>query len=320
MRFTRRQLLQLAAAQGVLLSLPRAATAAIRLSPGDGFVGAARWGDHLAVASNHLGTSQIVFSSASSGQTSAPTVAVPAPLVVGAIAVVDDVLHVGGHLLKEGPAAFREAGDPSEVFADSGDPTDLVDDLPEGRVEIHAYDLVPWTATMTSPDGTLGDPVFLEDRRGVVCGFTPNTGDPVVWIAECPEAATFSATAVRAFRGVDGPEIPELSLATSEADVSSVLTVSDGQDALIASNDHGLARVWAVSGETITELRLPGEATPRAVLQLMVVDSTYNVITADLEDGTVRRWKRSGLRWARSADDERNLVTVGGIHLEMPNR
>ena len=51
MRLTRRQVLRLAAAQGVLLSLPRAAVAMARVSPGDGFVGAVRVDDELAVAS-----------------------------------------------------------------------------------------------------------------------------------------------------------------------------------------------------------------------------------------------------------------------------
>ena len=266
------------------------------------------------------GASRIDFHSATSGRVTRPAVAVPAPLVVGGIAALGGTLHVGGHVLVAGPAILAEAGDQGKVYADSGDPSDRYDDHPGDHIEVRRYDLIPWTASLAEGDAALGPVTRLEDRRGVVRGFTPGITEPTVWIAECPEAATFSATAVRAWRGVTGPEITELSLGTDDVDISSVLTVTDGTIALIASNDHGLARIWEVSGESISELRLPDESVRRAVLQVLVVDATFHVITADLEDGTVRHWRRSGIRWSRVGAEQRNLVAAGDIQLEMPNR
>ncbi len=320
MRFTRRQVLKLAAAQGVLLSLPRTAAAAAQVAPSEGFVGAARLGGHMAVASTRRGASRIDFYSATSGRVTRPAVAVPAPLVVGGIAALGGKLHVGGHVLVEGPVILAEVGDQQKVYADSGDPSDRFDDHVGDHIEVRRSDLIPWAASMAEADAALGLITRLEDRRGVVRGFTPGESEPTVWIAECPEAATFSATAVRAWRGVAGPEIGELSLATGDADISSVLTVTDGTIALIASNDHGLARIWQVQGESISELRLPDESVRRTVLQVLVADSSFHVITADLEDGTVRHWRRSGVRWSRVGAEQRNLVAAGDIQLEMPNR
>ena len=320
MRLTRRQVLKLAAAQGVLLSLPRAAMAVARVSPGDGFVGAVRLGDELVLAATNGAGSRIDFYSADSGARTRRGVAIPAPLVLGAIASFAGILHVGGHTLVEGPAQKLQAGDYRMVMEDSGEPAEAFSDFPRGRIVTRDYELIPWVATFGAGDERLAEPTHLSNLRGVVRGFTPNGAEPAVWVAVCPEAATFSATAVRAYRGPAGDEITDLTLGSGDVDVASVLAVSDGTTAMVASNDHGLARVWEVTGETRKELRLPEETRTRAVAQLLVVDAAYHVITADHEDGAISQWKRTGARWARVAEEQRNLVAAGGVELELPNR
>ncbi len=320
MRLTRRQVLRLAAAQGVLLSLPRAAVAMARVSPGDGFVGAVRVDDELAVASTRGAGSRIDFYSAQSGARTRRGVNIPEPLVVGAIASFAGTLLVGGHSLVEGPLEKLRAGDYRKVMEDSGEPAEAFSDFPRGRIVTRDYDLIPWVATVTAGDTGLGAPTHMSHLRGAVRGFTPNGAEPAVWVAICPEAATFSALAVRAYRGPGGSEITELSLGTGDVDVASLLSVSDGTTAMVSSNDHGLARLWEVTGETRRELRLPEESTTRSVVQLLVVDGAYHVITADHEDGAVRQWRRTGTRWSRVAEEQRNLVAAGDVELEMPNR
>jgi hypothetical protein len=54
-------------------------------------------------------------------------------------------------------------------------------------------------------------------------------------------------------------------------------------------------------------------------MQLLVVDAAYHVITADHEDGSVRQWRRTGSRWSRVAQEQRNLVDAGAVELELPN-
>ncbi len=320
MRLTRRQVLKLAAAQGVLLSIPRGAWAVAKVTPGDGFVGAARFGDHLAVAITTTAGSRIDFYSPQSGDRTRRAITVPEPLHLGSIAVIAGTLHVGGHLLVEGPIRTVAAGDYREVMEPGDELDPAFEEFPRGGVvEVRSYDLIPWMATVVADAEDLGSVTRYESRRGVVRGFTPNGEGVAVWIAHCPEAATFSAVAVRAYRSGDGAEIATLSLGTDDVDVASVLSVSDGITAVVSSNDHGLARFWEVSGEELTELRLPDEGVRRAVVQLFVVDGTYHAITADLVDGTIRQWKRSGSRWARVESAARNLVAVGSIDLEMSN-
>lgn len=321
MRITRRQVLKLAAAHGVLLSIPAGARAMAKVAPGDGFVGAARFGDHVAVATASAAAgSHIDFYSPQSGSRTRRAITVPEPLHLGSIAVIAGTMHVGGHVLVEGPIRTVEAGDYRQVMEPGDELDPAFDEFPRGGVvEIRSYDLIPWMATAAADAEELGPVTRYESRRGEVRGFTPNAGAVTVWIAHCPEAATFSATAVRAYRSDDGAEIETLSLGTDAVDVASVLSVSDGITAVLSSNDHGLARFWEVSGEKLTELRLPDEGVRRAVVQLFVVDGTYHAITADLEDGTIRQWKRSGSRWARVESAARNLVAVGSIDLEMSN-
>ena len=64
----------------------------------------------------------------------------------------------------------------------------------------------------------------------------------------------------------------------------------------------------------------PRSRRTRSVVQLLVVDAAYHVITADHEDGAVRQWRRTGTRWSRVAEEQRNLVAAGDVELEMPNR
>jgi hypothetical protein len=291
-----------------------------RVSPGDGFVGAVRLGDQLAVASTRGTGSRIDFYSAESGARARRGVNIPEPLVVGAIATFAGTLIVGGHSVVEGPIQKLRAGDYRRVMEDSGEPAEAFTDFPRGRIVTRDYDLVPWVATMAPGDAGLGAPTHLSHLRGAVRGFTPNGAEPAVWVAICPEAATFSAIAVRAYRGPEGSEITDLSLGAGDVDVASLLSVSDGTTAMVSSNDHGLARLWEVTGESRRELRLPEESTTRSVVQLLAVDATYHVITADHEDGTVRQWRRTGSRWSRVAQEQRNLVAAGEVELEMPNR
>jgi hypothetical protein len=319
MRLTRRQVLKLAAAQGVLLSLPRAAMAVARVSPGDGFVGAVRLGDELVVASTSAAGSRIDFYSAESGTRTRRAVTIAEPLVVGAIASFAGAVLLGGHSLVEGPLQKLRAGDYRKVMEDSGEPAEAFSDFPRGRIVTREYDLVPWVATMAPGDSGPVDTTHMSHLRGVVRGFTPNGAEPAVWVAICPEAATFSATAVRAYHGPAGSEITDLSLGTGDVDVASLLSVSDGITAMVSSNDHGLARLWEVTGEERRELRLPEETTTRSVMQLLVVDAAYHVITADHEDGSVRQWRRTGSRWSRVAQEQRNLVDAGAVELELPN-
>jgi hypothetical protein len=320
MRLTRRQVLKLAAAQGVLLSLPRAAMAVARVSPGDGFVGAVRLGDELVVASASAAGSRIDFYSADSGARTRRAVNIAEPLVIGAISSFAGAVLLGGHSLVEGPLQKLRAGDYRKVMEDSGEPAEAFSDFPRGRIMTREYDLIPWVATMAPGDAGPVDTTHMSHLRGVVRGFTPNGAEPAVWVAICPEAATFSATAVRAYRGPGGSEITDLSLGTGDVDVASLLSVSDGITAMVSSNDHGLARLWEVTGESRRELRLPEETTTRSVMQLLVVDAAYHVITADHEDGSVRQWRRTGSRWSRVAEEQRNLVDAGAVELELPNR
>ncbi|CAN5338129.1 MAG: hypothetical protein ACR2JP_06105 [Acidimicrobiia bacterium] len=320
MRITRRQVLKLAAAHGVLLSLPRAARAVVKVAPGDGFVAAARFGDHLAVAITTASAARIDFFSPDTGARTRRAISIPEPLRIGGLAVFAGTMHVGGHVLVEGPPVELEAGDYRDVMEPGDEDDPGFADFPTGgTIVVRSYDLIPWVAAV-EPDGAeLGPVTRFEDHRGVVRGFTPHTGDVAVWIAECPEGTNFSALAVRAFRRSDRTEIAGLSLGTDDVDVASVLSVSDGTGAILASNDHGLPRFWEVSGETLTELRLPDEGVRRAVVQMFLVGSTYHVITADREDGTVRQWKRSGSHWAAVESPERNLVATGNVDLEMSN-
>ena len=129
---------------------------------------------------------------------------IPEPLVVGAIASFAGTLLVGGHSLVEGPLEKLRAGDYRKVMEDSGEPAEAFSDFPRGRIVTRDYDLIPWVATMAAGDTGLGAPTHMSHLRGAVRGFTPNGVEPAVWVAICPEAATFSALAVARLPGARG--------------------------------------------------------------------------------------------------------------------